>query len=282
MRQPALGKKIAELRKAKGLTQEELVEKCNISVRTIQRIETGEVIPRSYTVKTILVALEADLDKIAEQDDEAVKAFSFKSLFLSGVDLSQTSGFLIRQLNFAWILGIAYFMLGIPESIIEYYRFEEGEMLVDNALYVSIKILVLIAYVFFMRGFVMLGSLFNNYLLKIIAIILIGLNILILGYDIVSIFYEPLERELVLFGSAICFGGVGMIFGLALFRLHRPLGVIAIVAGVFEIVAACFFLSVFLSFIGLIVLVPAELAEIILLFKAVALMKAKEIKHIFA
>ena len=54
MKQPELGKKILELRKAKGLTQEELVEKCNISVRTIQRIETGEVTPRGKTIKHIL------------------------------------------------------------------------------------------------------------------------------------------------------------------------------------------------------------------------------------
>jgi transcriptional regulator with XRE-family HTH domain len=57
MKQPDLGKKIAELRKAKGLTQEELVEKCNLNVRTLQRIESGEVTPRSYTVKTIFTAL---------------------------------------------------------------------------------------------------------------------------------------------------------------------------------------------------------------------------------
>ncbi|MCS5489833.1 helix-turn-helix domain-containing protein [Algoriphagus limi] len=47
MKQPELGKKISELRKAKGMTQEELVEKCNLNVRTIQRIEAGEVTPRS-------------------------------------------------------------------------------------------------------------------------------------------------------------------------------------------------------------------------------------------
>lgn len=58
MNQPELGKKIAELRKVKGFTQEELVEKCNISVRTLQRIEAGEVMPRSYTVKTIFATLE--------------------------------------------------------------------------------------------------------------------------------------------------------------------------------------------------------------------------------
>ena len=58
MKQPELGKRIAELRKAKGFTQEELVEKCNINVRTLQRIESGEVTPRSYTVKTIFTALD--------------------------------------------------------------------------------------------------------------------------------------------------------------------------------------------------------------------------------
>ena len=58
MNQPDLGKKIAELRKAKGFTQEELVEKCNLSVRTLQRIESGEVTPRSYTIKTIFAALD--------------------------------------------------------------------------------------------------------------------------------------------------------------------------------------------------------------------------------
>ncbi|MFZ5942242.1 MAG: helix-turn-helix domain-containing protein [Bacteroidota bacterium] len=58
MKQPELGRKIAELRKAKGLTQEELVERCNLNVRTIQRIESGEVMPRSYTVRVIFDALD--------------------------------------------------------------------------------------------------------------------------------------------------------------------------------------------------------------------------------
>jgi transcriptional regulator with XRE-family HTH domain len=64
MKQPELGKRISELRKGKGLTQEELVEQCNINVRTIQRIEAGEVNPRSYTVKIILEVLGEDLKNI--------------------------------------------------------------------------------------------------------------------------------------------------------------------------------------------------------------------------
>jgi len=58
MTQPELGKKIADLRKAKGYTQEELVEKCNLSVRTLQRIESGEVVPRSHTIRVIFAALD--------------------------------------------------------------------------------------------------------------------------------------------------------------------------------------------------------------------------------
>jgi transcriptional regulator with XRE-family HTH domain len=66
MNQPDLGRKIAELRKAKGFTQEELVEKCNLSVRTLQRIESGEVTPRSYTLKIIFTALDYNIHDSSE------------------------------------------------------------------------------------------------------------------------------------------------------------------------------------------------------------------------
>jgi transcriptional regulator with XRE-family HTH domain len=62
MEQPELGKKIVELRKIKGLTQEDLIEKCNLSVRTLQRIESGEVKPRSYTIKLIFSALDFNIN----------------------------------------------------------------------------------------------------------------------------------------------------------------------------------------------------------------------------
>ena len=70
MNQPALGKKIVELRKAKGLTQEELVSKCNLNIRTLQRIESGEVVPRSYTVKAIFAALDHDF-KVEETTEDS-------------------------------------------------------------------------------------------------------------------------------------------------------------------------------------------------------------------
>lgn len=45
--------KIKESRLAKGYTQQELSDLSNISVRSIQRIENGEIQPRSYTLKTL-------------------------------------------------------------------------------------------------------------------------------------------------------------------------------------------------------------------------------------
>ena len=88
MKQPQLGLKILELRQQKGFTQEELVEQCNVNTRTIQRIEAGEVMPRVYTVKTILAALDRDLDDLQESVfEKKVK----KAFFQMGVILKERS-----------------------------------------------------------------------------------------------------------------------------------------------------------------------------------------------
>lgn len=66
MRQPELGKKILELRNSKGLTQEELALQCELNIRTVQRIESGEVDPRAFTLGLLSKALDYDflsLDK---------------------------------------------------------------------------------------------------------------------------------------------------------------------------------------------------------------------------
>lgn len=89
MKQPELGKKIVELRKAKGYTQEELVEICNLNVRTLQRIETGVVTPRIYTIKTIFEALEYDTYESLEDllDNNKKIADIFKTFFKHILDL---------------------------------------------------------------------------------------------------------------------------------------------------------------------------------------------------
>src|SRR5687768_16364125 len=63
MNQPDLGLKITELRQQKGLTQEKLAEYCDVSTRSIQRIEGGEVRPRSFTQNSLSNILEVDFRK---------------------------------------------------------------------------------------------------------------------------------------------------------------------------------------------------------------------------
>jgi len=84
MNQPALGKKISELRKAKGYTQEELVNKCKLNIRTLQRIESGEVEPRIYTVKAIFEALEYNYDT-TEATEKKQNSVTVKLSYFAGL-----------------------------------------------------------------------------------------------------------------------------------------------------------------------------------------------------
>jgi len=60
MNQPDLGLKVTELRLQMNMTQEQLAEQCEVSTRTIQRIEAGEVDPRSFTLRCLSDALDFD------------------------------------------------------------------------------------------------------------------------------------------------------------------------------------------------------------------------------
>jgi transcriptional regulator with XRE-family HTH domain len=119
MRQPELGKKIAELRRSKGLTQEELVEKCNLNVRTLQRIESGEVTPRSYTVKMIFTALDFPYYNLTgEAQGEFSKAGSLiikipGQLYRYFLDLTNLKTHTMKKISVLFaslvIIGIALF-----------------------------------------------------------------------------------------------------------------------------------------------------------------------------
>lgn len=81
MNQPDLGRKITDLRQQKRLTQEKLAEYCEVSTRTIQRIEAGEVEPRAFTRNSLSNLLEFDLGK---------ENTSHESIWLALLHLSST------------------------------------------------------------------------------------------------------------------------------------------------------------------------------------------------
>ena len=103
MKQPELGKKIADLRKAQGLTQEELVERCNVSVRTLQRIESGEVEPRSHTIRVIFAALDY---KVYDSSNMRLRLFSKQVGDLFNLKTNTMRKLSILSLTFAAMLVV--------------------------------------------------------------------------------------------------------------------------------------------------------------------------------
>ncbi len=109
IQQPELGKKIAELRKAKGLTQEELVEKCNLNVRTLQRIESGEATPRTYTLRLIFEALEYSFD---EPNEKGLGLKWLEQFYISFIDLFNLKTKTMKKISILSIMATAI-LLGI-------------------------------------------------------------------------------------------------------------------------------------------------------------------------
>lgn len=61
-----LAERVKELRKQKGLSQENLAENSGLSLRTIQRIENNETVPRGDTLKKLAQALNCTPSDIVE------------------------------------------------------------------------------------------------------------------------------------------------------------------------------------------------------------------------
>jgi len=84
------GELIKQLRLKKGITQEELSDRTDISVRTIQRIESGEVDARAHTLQSIAAALDVEFELLANCEPAPGEANSDeeKSKWLSLLHLS--------------------------------------------------------------------------------------------------------------------------------------------------------------------------------------------------
>ena len=67
--------RILAIRKSKGFSQELLADQSGVSLRTIQRVEQGETVPRGHTMQALATALDVPLDALlASQPAEAVVA----------------------------------------------------------------------------------------------------------------------------------------------------------------------------------------------------------------
>ena len=119
MNQLEFGRKLVEIRKTQGLTQLELAEKCEVSYRTIQRIEAGKVTPRSFTIKTLSKALDFDFlntfsNNSTENNKTETRSFILiKRIILQIIELFNLKTNTMKKLTFLSIIlgliGIGFF-----------------------------------------------------------------------------------------------------------------------------------------------------------------------------
>jgi uncharacterized Tic20 family protein len=170
MKQPDLGQKVSALRNEKGFTQEQLAEVCEVTPRTIQRIESGEVEPRAFTRNSLSNVLEFDLGKSELENERMwVAALHLSSMFcIVLVPLlmwtwlknrsyqADTHG---RQvLNFqisvtlALFTGVLCLVVGLPAALILLEQGTGNVVLMSTLALISVLPMILIGFFVFYQG----------------------------------------------------------------------------------------------------------------------------------
>lgn len=106
MKSNSIGKNLIYQRKLKGLTQEQLSESSQVTVRTIQRIEKGDVNPHLQTVKLLADALDIEVSDLLILENPKEENIQKKWLLL--LHSTPFIGFIIPFFNvllplFLWI-----------------------------------------------------------------------------------------------------------------------------------------------------------------------------------
>jgi transcriptional regulator with XRE-family HTH domain len=90
---------IKELRIAKGMTQQQLADESGITLRTIQRIENGDVKPSLHSLNSLSKILNADLSELPQKS--ASKPYEFNFTFKI-TDMNQFLNDLKMLVNNHW------------------------------------------------------------------------------------------------------------------------------------------------------------------------------------
>ncbi|WP_084166134.1 helix-turn-helix domain-containing protein [Anditalea andensis] len=255
MKQPELGQKILQWRKAKGLTQEELVEMCQINVRTIQRIEAGEVTPRSFTLKTIMEALGVDASEFKEEHSEGST--------VEGSALKPNKLF-----QFSFYFGIIYLITAFAEAFVDITIWEApieppGK---SGFGYLVLKLIIVFTYIPFKYGFYKLGKDAGNHLISVASILLIAGILLAIGKDLYMFFYIGEFHIEWKMAEAIYFGMVYILFGIGLLRFQKVFGTVALVSGCLGILTGVAFISIIFAIPGMVVLTVFEILLLVILY----------------
>jgi XRE family transcriptional regulator, regulator of sulfur utilization len=128
----SLGSKVLSARKSKGLTQEQLAERATVTVRTIQRIESDDSIPRDYTLKAIAGALSMPFEEFITVPSACLLCSNDASLLLSEDTpvKRQESCHFLQMLNLSAFsyLVVPFVHFIIPLLLLKKRKSKDGEM----------------------------------------------------------------------------------------------------------------------------------------------------------
>ncbi len=117
MNQLVTGKFIAQKRKEKNLTQEQLAEKLGVSNKTISKWETGKCMPDYAIVKSLCEELEITVAELMDgevNEEKSMRAYDEDQI----VDLLRRTQELEKQKNM--ILGMMLIVMGIALQALSY------------------------------------------------------------------------------------------------------------------------------------------------------------------
>ena len=250
MQQPELGRKISEFRNDCGLTQEQLAEKTNINIRTIQRIESGEVAPRTFTLKVILDILGRDFSEVNGTTD-------------TQININQTS--LIMARNAGIILIACDFLYLAIVFLRDLYGIRSGIYHMNVIIFLT----MIVSTFFFNRGFIHIGKSLDNLILVITGYVGIILTCFCDLTFLATFYTNSSILNLIAKGFLILCGINGIFYGVGLLLLKSYLNDLAILASITVIVVSALFIIPvgILGLVALILSIPSLLIQIFILFK---------------
>ena len=248
------------------MTQEELCQGCNINIRSLQRIENGEVNPRAYTLKLISEQLNYDFwTEVAAAQEEQKKSWWDLNFVSAPSDRTMA-----QHAKWGWIGGIIYFLLTIPDVLMGVWRYTDSLDGTASIIYVLVSVGIILSSILFFRAFSSLGRKLNQSILTISSNLIMLLIIVLYGYDLVTLNFDSWSTEVMGFMGfmhLMSLGFAGIFFGIGLARTESTVGNAAKIAAILEIAAGVSFVVIITALVGLVLIFPAIIAEIILLHK---------------
>jgi transcriptional regulator with XRE-family HTH domain len=235
---------IASRRNQKGMTQKELAESCQVDIRTIQRIESGEVNPRKHTLRLLSTILEYDLNNpnTVQVVGETLASKGRKTAIIAGLIFSINAIFVVYDLITGSLNPVAH--------------------IITTCIHIATCVL-------FYRGLYYLGKICRNQVIEISFFLLMIFLPLINIMELTKPWYfNPQATYAIFFFLCISViaSGIGMLSeGYKRSehlknRYYKPAGLAAIIQGAmflspdFSIVSAGLILSFFTNFVMIMIL----------------------------